>query len=274
MMFVHSYQTVWAVQEMTRSSTLIATLGLEPQVVTLVLDHLQAIGERVTDVVVLHTSPTSQLIEDVLRKEFNKYPDYAEAHITLHPVQIEVAGKPIADITSADEANAVLQILYEQVSKWQGDDRRIHVCPAGGRKPMAMYAMLVAQLLFDDHDRLWMLISTEALRQSGLLHGRYGESWLLPVPVHTGLAAQHRFVTSLPTAEREVLELLAREGLSFSEIGERRVTTERTVEAQLQSIRQKAGDALGETSIDRQVLITQFAPYYLLRDSLGGIIQD
>lgn len=61
----------------------------------------------------------------------------------------------------------------------------IHLCIAGGRKPMAVYGMVTAQLLFDEDDRLWHLLS-EGWRPGSerVMHLSPGDrTWLVPVPV-------------------------------------------------------------------------------------------
>ena len=60
-----------------------------------------------------------------------------------------------------------------------------HLSIAGGRKTMSVYGMVVAQLLFDDGDRVWHVLSEG--RQPGnerVMHARPGDTVsLLPVPV-------------------------------------------------------------------------------------------
>jgi DNA-binding NarL/FixJ family response regulator len=68
------------------------------------------------------------------------------------------------------------------------------------------------------------------------------------------------------------LELLAREGLSDKEIGDRRHTSPKTVEYQLAEVRRKFEVAAGIENVDRQLLIAEFSPYFLLNDSLGDLL--
>lgn len=143
---------------------------------------------------------------------------------------------------------------------------------------MAMYGMLVAQLLFDEDDRLWLLLSTEDFRLKRELHDHAGEASLLRVPVipwRKSLLKCRAFIAQeLTAAEREVLKLLVSEGLSDEEIGSRRYTSKRTVETQLENVRQKAAARLELDNVDRQTLIAEFAPYFMIEDSLGDLIGE
>ena len=64
------------------------------------------------------------------------------------------------------------------------EGRVVHLSIAGGRKVMSVYGMAVAQLLFDDDDRVWHLVSEDILQREDRLHARPGERVVLvPVPV-------------------------------------------------------------------------------------------
>jgi CRISPR-associated protein Csx14 len=160
---------------------LIATLGSEPQVVTLVLDLLQAKGHAIAEVIVVHTGgDTVQQALKTLAKEFS----------TLKPCRYRLApverdGWTVADfITEADTA-ALMRTLYRTVLTEKRAGRRVHLSIAGGRKPMAVYGMVVAQLLFDEDDCLWHLLS-ENWRPGDerIMHVQPGDRIsLVPVPV-------------------------------------------------------------------------------------------
>lgn len=148
----------------------------------------------------------------------------------------------------------------------------IHLCIAGGRKPMAVYGMVTAQLLFDEDDRLWHLLS-EGWRPGSerVMHLSPGDrTWLVPVPVLywsavspalTGLALRENpweaiqfqkmmrqreewqrkreFIEyKLTPAEREVVRL-ACEGLDSTAIARRLNKSVKTVTNQFTSIYDK-----------------------------------
>jgi DNA-binding CsgD family transcriptional regulator len=133
--------------------------------------------------------------------------------------------------------------------------------------------MATAQILFDDEDRLWHLASHPDLEASGNLHAREGE-WtrLIPIPVipwgrlspvfdvlravDDPFAAAKKLselrlreqwdqarifvLAHLSSAERNVVELLVRDGLSQNEIADRLNLSTRTVEQHLRSAYKKA----------------------------------
>jgi hypothetical protein len=66
------------------NATLLATLGQEPQVVTLALDHLLATGEPINRVVVIYSDPTYVPVANslaALQQEFKTYPLYCDSGI-------------------------------------------------------------------------------------------------------------------------------------------------------------------------------------------------
>lgn len=258
-----------------RTGALVATLGTEPQVVTLALDWLREQRERIVRVVVLHTVPpddsdVAKALQE-LSHTFEHDPAYQNGPM-FETVPIALNGVPVADVTTRDEALAVLDTIYQELESLKEEGLRIHFCPAGGRKAMSMYAMLVALFLLDEDDHLWLLVSSDELRLDRRLHARPGEAWLLPMPVIAGLAARRRFVGGLTEKPREVLELLVSEGLGDREIADRCGKSRKTVETQLAEIRQNAGIALGLERVDRQVLIAEFAPYFMLKDRLDELL--
>lgn len=252
------------------SDVLVATLGAEPQVVTITLDLLHAQGCRIEQTIVLHTAPESTSISKALA--------VLEANRSRLPGYETVAfDDNIHDVLTRQDALAVLRTLYREISALKDAGRRVHLCAAGGRKAMSMYGMVVAQLLFDEHDRLYVLLSNESLRLERRLHATPDEASLLRIPViryRVDLLSMRQFVrSSLSRAEQQVLELLAREGLGDQQIARERSVVVKTVETQLSSIRKKAYDSLGLQFTDRQMVIAEFAPYFLLEDAIGDLIE-
>ncbi|MBN1429329.1 MAG: hypothetical protein JXB07_13225 [Anaerolineae bacterium] len=261
-----------------QAATLLATLGSEPQVITLTLDCLHAMGERIDRAVVLHTTstlPGGQVSLDALIQEFGEYPRYQNSGLRFEPTPFLSNEIPIPDVTTPEQAHAVLHTLYHQVSVVKEDGSRLHLCPAGGRKAMSMYAMLVAQILFGEDDRLWMLVSTEPLRLERRFHARPGEASLLAVPVlpwRITLSEKQAFLRGcLTPAEAEVLALVAGSRLTDPEIAARRGTTPKTVGHQLAAIYAKLRDHLGyreDARVDRQTLVAEFSPYFAIIEAL------
>jgi len=66
---------------------------------------------------------------------------------------------PVADILSEKDAGALLRSLYRTLQAARQTGLTVHLSVTGGRKTMAIYAMVAAQLLFGKRDRAWHMIS-------------------------------------------------------------------------------------------------------------------
>lgn len=248
-------------------STLLCTLGSQPQVVTLSLDLLPGQGRRVRELAVIHTAPDLEPLRSARRE--------LEAALARWPglpcrfVTVEDERGPVADLSTPEEAAAYLRTLYRTVLALKQAGAAVDLNLSGGRKPMSIYAMLVAQLLFDADDRLWYLLSDEAVRRSGQMRLQHsGQATLLEVPVlrwsslspastplgqfedpwdairyqqehhlRAGLARQRAFVAQVLTpAERELARLAATTSLDNAGLAHRLVKSEKTVANQLTAI--------------------------------------
>ncbi len=283
-----------------RAETLIATLGSEPQVVTLALDRLLTQGHAIDQVVVVYTA--AQIVQkamDCLRAEFGRavYPG-----MTLREAPVLRHGFAVADLQDEDDMRALLRTLYHELRMVKREGRIAHMAIAGGRKVMAIAGMVAAQLLFDKDDRVWHLISEGWQPGSEQrLHLPLEERvWLVPVPVlrwtddvairlaldnlddpDEAIRRQEMLARSqamrrrkeflerwLSRAEREVVQA-ACTGLDNAAIARHLHKSERTVANQLTQVYAKLEEWLGfpEQPPDRSVLIAEFAPYYLHQDA-------
>lgn len=277
-----------------KRQVLVATLGTEPQVVTLVLDLLWAKGYSIDGVIAVHTvGEVVQPALEALAEEFARpgMPGY-------RPVLVEGEGGPVADVVTEADVAAVLRTLYRVVLAEKRAGRLVHLSIAGGRKPMAVYGMVVAQLLFDEDDRVWHLLS-EGWQPGDerVMHVRPGDKvWLVPVPVLrwssvspvlTELARREdpweaiqaqrairaaedqrrkrEFVERwLTPAEREVVRL-ACQGLDNAAIARRLGKREKTVANQLTAVYRKLHEWRGyrtDVPVSRAVLIAEFATFF------------
>jgi CRISPR-associated protein Csx14 len=273
---------------------LIATLGSEPQVVTLVLDLLRAKGYPIAAVRVVHTMGESvQAGLKMLAEEFRQATGCSYA-----TVAIEDGGWPVSDVASEKETAALMRTLYRVVLAEKRAGRTVHLSIAGGRKTMAAYGMVVAQLLFDDNDHVWHLHS-EGWRPGNerVMHARPGDGVsLLPVPilrwssvspVLTELAVRedpweaiqaqrlirqeedHRlkqdFVEHyLRPPERDLVRLACR-GLDNAVIARQLHKSEKTVANQFTHIYEKLHEWRGfreDIPVSRSLLVAEFAPYF------------
>ncbi len=281
------------------SEAMIATLGVEPQVVTIALDFLLHQGKKINEVTVLYTNhPAIREALAILEEEFKPavYPG-----ISFHAKVISTAHGPVKDFQSEAELRGLLRTLYTEIRRARQKKRPIHLCISGGRKVMGVMAITVAQLLFGPDDRVWYLITEGWKPGAGRqLHADDSvQSRLIPVPVlrwqeagtlmqavtelddpQEMLAWYHRLTKRaeekrqdefirhwLTPAERRVTRLACR-GFSNAAIAARLGNREQTVANQLRSVYEKLREWLGfpDYNVDRSVLIARFAPYFTMME--------
>lgn len=279
---------------------LIATLGTEPQGVTWMLDWLLEHGYPIREVFVLHTQ--NDVIKPALEKldtEFELVRTYPD--LLYHREAICGEAGPIHDLASEIDAWAFLRTIYRTIRRARQAGQIVHLSLTGGRKTMAVYAMVAAQLLFSEHDRAWHMISD--VHWSGSekrMHPSPSDRFqVVPVPVvRWGDAATVQILLSevddpweairrqqeyalqekmrqrrefwqhyLTPALRKVAELLVREGLDNATIARRLGKSEHTVANQLTRIYRVfdewRGLPIGKAGASRAAFIAEFAPLFL-----------
>lgn len=278
--------------------TLIATLGSEPQVVTLALDQLLARGYVIDQVVIVYTADDAVL--QAMARVASEFDGAVYARVTLRTVPIADERGAVQDFRADDDMRALQRALYREVRDAKRQGRTVHLCVSGGRKVMGVMAMVVAQLLFDAHDRVWHLMSEGWQPGSEKrMHARSQDQiWLVPVPVlrwtdsagllavfgelddpedalkrqeqlarADGLRRAREFVEKkLTRAEREVVELTCR-GLDNAAIARRLRKSQATVANQLTSAYSKLHEFLGfpTRAPDRAALVATVGLYFALR---------
>lgn len=136
---------------------LIATLGSEPQVVTLALDLLRAKGHPIAEVIIVHTM--GEAVQSALKQLAGEFA--APETCGYRTVAVVKGEWPVDDISTEEDTASLLRTLYRTILAEKRAGRLVHLSIAGGRKPMAVYGMVVAQLLFDNEDRVWHLLSED-----------------------------------------------------------------------------------------------------------------
>ncbi len=277
-----------------QQQVLVATVGVEPQVVTLTLDALRARGFPIAEAYVLHTNPSHPAIRQALER-LQRERAYYKGAVKFHFIAIRDGEHfPNDFVTEADVA-LLLRLLYRTVARLKREGRTIHLSIAGGRKVMTAMGMVVAQLLLDENDRLWHLLSEGALLQSKEMHLQDpSQVVLVPVPVlrwsllpstvqelliwddpyraierQRELSAQQRwrlinqFWERLTLAEREVVEAVVRYHEPVKELAKRLNRRPKTVANQLQSVYAKYRDFfdLPPRAKVRERLIADLAPF-------------
>jgi len=280
-----------------RAAVLVATLGVEPQVVTITLDMLLSNGWAISETVVICTkTPRVQEALKIIEEEFQgaAYPG-----VRLRAVPVASAEGMAGDFCTGEELQGLLRTLYVEIRRARQTGHVVHLCVSGGRKVMGIMGMVVAQLLFGPEDCAWHLVTEGWQPGAGRqLHLPPGQGvWLVPVPVlrwseagvlmqtvaelndpaevvawHEKISRagqvkrQREFIERwLTRAEREVVRLACR-GMDNAAIADALYKREQTVANQLRGVYEKFREWLGypEGNVDRHRLIAEFAPYFTL----------
>jgi CRISPR-associated protein Csx14 len=228
----------------TPTSVCIATLGGQPQVVTLALDALIARGEPIGELIVVHLSERNPRYSAALSALAGEFAGdrYHGQPCRYRPLAVTQGSVPIDDLASESAIGAALNTLSRLIQRLKRQDRAIHLCLSGGRRLLGLLAMSAIQLYGDHADQVWHLYSSDAVREhtSGgvVLHvpatpevrlvrvpilplGQYFP-WMRPPDGVAPLQAQvqaidmaeharcRQVVEQLTPSQREVLRVLAR----------------------------------------------------------------
>lgn len=271
---------------------LLSTLGSEPQGVTWLLDWLLAKSFPISEVVVIHTQAEVILkAVEVLRAEFlQAYP-----RLRLRLAALTDEGRRVEDIASDRDIWALLRAFYREIRAARRAGQTLHLSLVSGRKTMAVFGMVAAQLLFSREDHIWHMISMTAWGgvTKGLHPGEDDRFSVIEVPfLRWGDAAaarlllegpedpwealrrppayaeaeinqrkRHFWQQRLTKAERQVAELLVREGLDNAALARRLGKSQRTVANQLSQVYRACEEWLG-MPVNRAVFIAEFAPLF------------
>jgi len=275
---------------------LVATMGVEAQVVTLTLDALLMCGFPIAQVCILHPNERQPAIASALQRLRKERSFYRQNGLNLRwlfqPIQ-DGSHYPDDFVTEGDVA-LLLRVLYRTVAQLKRKGFRIHLSIAGGRKVMTAMGMVVAQLLLDEHDHVWHLLSEGKLLQSKAMHAQRSDKVaLVPVPVlrwsllpstvqeiliwddpyraierqrqlqqHQRWQLLNSFWQKLTSAEREVVKALVQHGGKAEVLAKRLNRSPKTVRNQLQSVYAKYRDHFdlpADTRV-RERLIADLAP--------------
>ncbi|MFN4190960.1 MAG: CRISPR-associated protein Csx14 [Pseudothermotoga sp.] len=281
-----------------RTEVLLATLGTEPQVVTITLDELTKRGYSVDKVVLVFTeSPAVIETVEILKNEFSK--QQSQIEVVECPVQSN--GKAVEDFLTQETLKALMATLYSRIRELKEEKLIIHLLISGGRKIMGIIAMLIAQLLFGEEDHIWYLI-TEGWKpgDNRKLHlSEQERAWVVEIPVihwseastlirtvaqistpedvgmwyrklnkNAQLKRKKEFVEHwLTPAEKDLVKVVC-QGYDNEQISKILSKTEQTIANQLQKIYEKLREWMDypDRRVDRNLLIAEFAPYFSLNE--------
>lgn len=280
------------------SSTLLATLGGQPQLITFALDALLAMGEAIDELIVLHLSRPriSQSLTTLSHEFVGDYYTHAQQPCRFRPIPLRDGdGKRLPDIQTRQQAIDVSKALLELVAELKEESRLLHVFTAGGRRLMALTLVPVAQLHFGYDDKLWHIHMPEAfkakVRGGKMMHAQPQDGVrlirlpLLPLGVQFPAIKALATLTEPPKrarmsqAERQrceavwqkltnrprkVLELLAA-GLTPDEVAQQLHIVQKTVQAHQTTI-------FSECRIAWQLPDDKHLTYHFVRDKFGPFI--
>lgn len=272
-----------------RKGAVVATLGTEPQVLTLGVAALLERGEPLVRAVGLHSTAEERAIRQAVRALERVWPGLPFAN----KVALELVAVPIRDLDSEMALRIAYRTIRATLHALTAEGLRIHVNLAGGRKPLAVCVFIAAQFLLSPDDRVWYLYSSPELVQSRRFLPGPGE-WVrlieLPLPLWTeqpvllealarhedpwaAAALQRHMVRQeeslrwktflewkLTPAERAVVRELLRGGTN-KDIAARLGKSPRTVAHQLGSAFRKLREflGLGSGEVDRTALAATLA---------------
>ncbi len=157
------------------SLTLIATLGGQPQIVTLTLDLLLERGERIDQVVVVYLAGNPRY-QQAFRRLGGEFPGdrYAGRSIHLRGAAVRRGSELPAEARTALEVEAVRVTFFDLLADLKRQGRRVHLSLSGGRRILALAAMGAAIQHLTPADSIWHVFTppdvTETLRQTEAMH--------------------------------------------------------------------------------------------------------
>jgi CRISPR-associated protein Csx14 len=150
--------------------TLVASVGGQPQVVTLTLDLLLRRAIPINEVVVLHpasTNPRMQHTLCCLREEFAHQRYICDGQTISCRLDLQALshdGEALADVTDTPGAHATRDAVHHVLRQLKLRQRHVHLSASGGRRVISLMAMSAAQLHFDSFDRIWHIYTPPDVR--------------------------------------------------------------------------------------------------------------
>lgn len=157
-------------------STVVVTLGGQPQVLTFALDALLARNEIVNQVIAVRLAAATPVMEQSVAALDAAFAGrrYRGKPCTLHWETLADASGPLTEIRTEAAAEAVWQSMNRILGRLKFQGRRLNLVVTGGPRIIGLTAMSAATLLFDHQDRLWHLYTPRTLREEArggrLLH--------------------------------------------------------------------------------------------------------
>jgi CRISPR-associated protein Csx14 len=167
---------------MDPKTTLIATLGGQPQKVTFMLDLLLALGEEIDQVAVIYISSYERTRNAIglLEAEFSAG-KYGDCPCQLNRFPLKSTHSDLSDIRTPEEVEAVRQNITRLLSLLKEQERCVHLGLSGGRELMSLVALAAAMQYLTPADRIWHIyVPSEFDEQSR-------DGTIMHAPLQTGV---------------------------------------------------------------------------------------
>ncbi len=143
---------------MKPQTTLVATLGGQPQIITFTLDLLRARGARINQVVVVYLASEPRY-HQAFRKLSGEFTgdQYQGERMHLRSIPVRLRNATLADAHTPEEVDAVWRTFHDLFVQLKGQEQCLHLSLTGGRRILSLLAFSVAMLQFGTADRVWHL---------------------------------------------------------------------------------------------------------------------
>lgn len=160
---------------MSIETSLVATLGGQPQVITFSLDLLIERGIRFDHVIILYlaSNPRYRQARDRLAGEFAG-DRYAGRSCHLRSLPVRLGDEDISEAITPAQVDAVWRAFDSLFAELKRQEQHVHLSLTGGRRIMALLGFSCAMLHFTPNDRVWHLYTppdvTERVRDGAVMH--------------------------------------------------------------------------------------------------------
>jgi CRISPR-associated protein Csx14 len=150
-----------------KPTTLLVTVGGQPQIVTFALDALFAQSVHISEVIVLYVSSPNGRIYQSLQKLESEFQNgsYQGRPLSYRPYPIRAKQQTLIDVRDEADANTAWESVHELVARLKMEQHTLHVCISGGRRILSLLTMSAAMLHFGHQDVLWHMYTPDEIRQ-------------------------------------------------------------------------------------------------------------
>ena len=141
----------------SRNTTLIATVGGQPQVVTFALDSFLAKRIPITQLILIHLASDTTRVRNALHRVVSEIDGdfYRDWPLKLELFPIHSDEGSLTDIQDEADAHVAWESINQLIIDLKEAHHTLHVCISGGRRMLSLMAMSVAMLHFGHQDMLW-----------------------------------------------------------------------------------------------------------------------